>query len=246
MQLEELGLKAKRSMYSRVGILSEKSSPFTHRIKSDSRSFRLPSLYDEIRPVTPIAERINKAVKEAEASVIEAKRKAQQELRPELSCSFTTVSREHLDSLRKSDSPTPTQYNPRFQYLMRSSPKVKIIKAKSSLLKPLPEVRSRSVEHKSPTPSMASIDATDAKMRGISFDKQLPRRSLVNKFEGADSVYLVNESTVNTKNTHDFSHYVKRRELFDLNRPMPDYEPKYNFVSKPRPSVFFKESYFDL
>lgn len=246
MQLEELGLKVKHNMYSRVGILSEKSSHFSHRAKSDSKSFRLPSLYDDIRPKTPKEERVSRAVREAEASVVEARRQARQDIRPELSCSFTTVSREHIDSLRKSDSPTPTQYNPRFQYLMKNSPQVKFVKATSYKLRHLPETRCKSVENNAPSLSVVASEA-ETKPKGIGFEKQLPRRTLVNKFEGADCMYTIaNVAIVNPKKTHNFSHYPRRKELFDLNRPMPDYDPKYSFVSKPRQSAIFKESYFDV
>lgn len=245
MQLNELGLKPRRSMYSRVGILSEKTSPYPQRTKSDNRSVVLPSLYDDVRPVTPLVERVKRAVKEAEEFVIEAKKKASLDSKPELSCSFTTVSREHLDSLRRSESPTPTQYNPKFQFLMKSSPKVKIAKARSFLLKPLPETRSKSVENKSSSPSVASIE-TELRFRGIGFEKQLPRRSLINKFDGADFFYSPTEGIVKPKRTHDFNHYSRRKELFELNKPMPDYDPKYSFVSRPRIPTYVKEAFYEL
>jgi signal recognition particle subunit SEC65 len=239
MQLEELGLKPRRSMFSRIGIISEMTGAYPRRNKSEYKAMRLPSLYDGVRSVTPLAERINQAVKEAEASLVEARKKAKEEIKAEQSCSFTAVSREHLDSLQRSDSPTPTKYNPQFQYLMRSSPKVMI--SKPRVLKPISVPRSMSVENRSSASVYSVASEVNLKPRGVRFEKQLPRQALINKFEGADFVYLASDAIMNPKKTHSFSHYLGHRELFKQQRPLLDYDPKYSFVSRPRPPPIHKE-----
>jgi hypothetical protein len=220
-------------MYSRIGIISEMTGTIPRRNKSEYKTLQLPSLYDGMRAATPLVERVDKAVKETEAYLVEARKKAKEEIKAEQSCSFTAVSREHLDSLQRSVSPTPTKYNPQFQYLMRSCPKVKI--SKPSVKKPIAVQRSQSVENKLITTDTSVVSEVDLKPRGIGFERQLPRRALVNKFEGADFVYLASNAMINPRKTHSFRHYLGHRDLFKQQTPLPDYDPKYSFVSRPRP-----------
>lgn len=146
MQFEDFNLKAKRTMFSRVGILSVRAHTVAPRT---TEAVKLPYLLmNRERTQTPLNQRIDRAVKEVEDSITEAK-KLERPRRPDLSTSFSSVSREKANPIKNTEFPTPTQYSPNYKYLMRSMPQIIIPKPKR--VGAQAQGRSSSIENRIPT-----------------------------------------------------------------------------------------------
>jgi hypothetical protein len=213
-----LGLKPSRIMFSRVGILSVRASSLA------SHSDHQPPKLHVVRrmPMGPLNQRVDQAIREAEASLVEASKKGIP--KPDLSSSFSAVSRAQANSLNKTDYPTPTQYNPRYQYLMKNSPRVRIVKPRCDSVKPISKGRSSSIENLLPIIAESRLTS-----RAPSLERQ-GRHVLVSGAGTARVMSSAADELTSPPKAHPLGQTARRRELFELNRQLTD--PKHSFAMK--------------
>eukprot|EP00359_Climacostomum_virens_P003999 CAMPEP_0204905054 /NCGR_PEP_ID=MMETSP1397-20131031/5214_1 /ASSEMBLY_ACC=CAM_ASM_000891 /TAXON_ID=49980 /ORGANISM="Climacostomum Climacostomum virens, Strain Stock W-24" /LENGTH=187 /DNA_ID=CAMNT_0052073907 /DNA_START=31 /DNA_END=594 /DNA_ORIENTATION=+ len=145
-------------MYSRVGILSARANSVAARASAEIKATKVPALLRKReRQGTPLTQRVERAVKEAEAMKDDSSKKILKPHKPELSSSFTVVSRERANSIKNAEFPSPAQYNPNYEYLMKNFPRIMISRPKNSSEA---KQRCNSIENRLPRLTVSEIIGT--------------------------------------------------------------------------------------
>lgn len=222
--VHRLRQRRKLASLSRSGLANDFMNPISkHEEYSEVQSKALTPVRKVYfsKPKTPLNVRVSRALA-AEATIhtdLEAPTVRH-------SATFLSISREYLQGLMHPQAPPIGCYNPRYSQSMKLGPSVGFPRAQRRRKEQ--EVRSASEE-----PRMFPETGFRPRFRGVSFEKQTKREMMSSTGpHEARFAHYPQSSSPETRQVHSFAAYSPRKELFPLPQHLPDYSPRYSFLSR--------------
>lgn len=137
------------------------------------------------------------------------------------SYSFKAICRKEQDN---SESPPPNRYKPNYSFVHKNPPCAVFGKEK---------IRDLFGKIEDYTSAGNQVVESPKRLPGISFEKQLERKGIVDENQGNGRFEgVLNNTFLASHKVHSFEAYTPRKTFFKILEFQPEYEPKYSFVSK--------------
>lgn len=219
--VHRLRQRRKLASLSRSGLVNDVLNPISRPEDwSEVQSKAEIRVRKALLPKTPLNVRVNRAL------AAEARLPFDSDPpKVHLSATFMATSRDYLQGLRRPQAPPLGCYYPKYTHSMRLAPSVGFPRAQRSKE---PEIRSVSEE-----PVLFPEKNCRPRYRGVPFDKQTKRDMVTNTGPHEGRFARCPQSlSPQPRAVHSFASYSPRKELFPLPLYLPDYSPRYSFLSR--------------